>query len=320
MVPVVRLKEFSMQKIEKEKSDLIWRLKGIAIFTVFFAHVPYNGPYEWISYIYNLLGMLGVPSFLILSGFFDYNNSTNLIKTARNLFVPVLIWGLISYFLANYISLLSLHVQVLDVLKWIYGCGSWLYFVPVLFWCKILSRCFDRYYYILLLISLMSIYLTARNIIPYNEYFTAYTNPFNFYVYFQTGRIIRQNNIELLSVKLFLMSLAVCIISLCAWSETPSYFSLYSVVVSICSFVVLYRIAYHIKYGEEVGKLSYVIYLVHLVPASILNRHGQIIFGAWFEYLKVPLIFFLILIVVWIGKLLLQQMHNVKLYKYLGYR
>lgn len=320
MVPVVRLKEFSMQKIEKEKSDLIWRLKGIAIFTVFFAHVPYNGPYEWISYIYNLLGMLGVPSFLILSGFFDYNSSTNLIKTARNLFVPVLIWGLISYVFANYIALLSLHVQVLDVLKWIYGCGSWLYFVPVLFWCKILSMCFDRYYYILLLISLMSIYLTAKNMMPYNEYFTAYTNPFNFYVYFQTGRIIRQNNIELLSVKLFLMSLAVCIISLCAWSETPSYFSLYSVVVSICSFVVLYRIAYHIKYGEEVGKLSYVIYLVHLVPASILNRHGYIIFGAWFEYLKVPLIFFLILIVVWIGKLLLQQMHNVKLYKYLGYR
>lgn len=320
MVPVVRLKEFSMQKIEKEKSDLIWRLKGIAIFTVFFAHVPYNGPHEWISYIYNLLGMLGVPSFLILSGFFDYNSSTNLIKTVRNLFVPVLIWGLISYALANWISLLSLHVQILDVLKWLYGCGSWLYFVPVLFWCKILSRCFDRYYYILLLISLMSIYLTAKNMMPYNEYFTAYTNPLNFYVYFQTGRIIRQYNIELLNVKLFLMSLVVCIISLCAWGETPSYFSLFSVVVSICSFVVLYRVAYHIKYGEEVGKLSYAIYLVHLVPASILNRHGQMVFGAWFEYLKVPLIFFLILIVVWIGKLLLQKMHNAKLYNYLGYR
>ena len=64
---------------------------------------------------------------------------------------------------------------------------------------------------------------------------------------------------------------------------------------------------------------SYVICLVHLVPASILNRHGQIIFGAWFEYLKVPLIFFLILIVVWIGKILFQQMHNAKLYNYLGY-
>lgn len=309
-----------MQKIEKEKSDLIWRLKGIAIFTVFFAHVPYNGPHEWISYIYNLLGMLGVPSFLILSGFFDYNSSTNLIKTVRNLFVPVLIWGLISYALANWISLLSLHVQILDVLKWLYGCGSWLYFVPVLFWCKILSRCFDRNYYIPLLISLTSIYLTAKNMMPYNEYFTAYTNPLNFYVYFQTGRIIRQYNIELLNVKLFLMSLVVCIISLCAWGETPSYFSLFSVVVSICSFVVLYRVAYHIKYGEEVGKLSYVIYLVHLVPASILNRHGQMVFGAWFEYLKVPLIFFLILIVVWIGKLLLQKMHNAKLYNYLGYR
>lgn len=320
MVLVVRLKEFSMQKIEKEKSNLIWRLKGIAIFTVFFAHVPYGGPYEWVSYIYNLLGMLGVPTFLMLSGFFDYNSSTNLIKTARNLFIPVLIWGGISYIFAHYLSLVSFHLQILDVIKWIYGCGSWLYFVPVLFWCKFLSRLFYRYCYMLLLMSLMSIYLTEKGMIPYNEYFTAYTNPLNFYVYFQTGRIIRQSNIELLNVKLFFISLVVCTISLCMWNETPSYFSLYSVVVSICSFVVLYRIAYHIKYGEEVGKLSYIIYLVHLVPASILNRHGQMVFGVWFEYLKVPLIFLLVLIVVWIGKLLLQQMHNAKLYKYLGYR
>lgn len=309
-----------MQKIGKEKSDLIWRLKGIAIFTVFFAHIPYSGPHDWISYVYNLLGMLGVPSFLILSGYFDYKSSTNLRKTARNLFVPVLIWGCTSYTLAHYLQLLSLHIELFDVLKWVYGCGSWLYFVPVLFWCKILSRCFDRCRYILPLMSLVSIYLTQKNMIPYNEYFTAYTNPLNFYVYFQIGRFIRQKNIELLNVRLFFMSLAACIICLCAWSETPSYFSLYSVVVSICSFVVLYRIAYHIKYGEEVGKLSYVIYLVHLVPASILNRHGQMVFGAWFQYLKVPLIFFLILIVVWIGKLLLQQVHNGEIDKYLGYR
>lgn len=43
MVPVVRLKEFSMQKIEKEKSDLIWRLKGIAILTVFLKLNKYLG-------------------------------------------------------------------------------------------------------------------------------------------------------------------------------------------------------------------------------------------------------------------------------------
>ena len=121
MVPVVRLKEFSMQKIEKEKSDLIWRLKGIAIFTVFFAHVPYNGPYEWISYIYNLLGMLGVPSFLILSGFFDYNSSTNLRKTAMNQFVPVLIWGLLSYVLAHYLTIKSIHHQLVDILNGFMG-------------------------------------------------------------------------------------------------------------------------------------------------------------------------------------------------------
>lgn len=82
-----------MQKIGNEKSNLIWRLKGIAIFTVFFAHMPYSGSHEWLSYTYNLLGMLGVPTFLMLSGFFDYKSSTSLSATARNLFVPVLILG-----------------------------------------------------------------------------------------------------------------------------------------------------------------------------------------------------------------------------------
>lgn len=217
-------------------------------------------------------------------------------------------------------QLLSFHIELLDVIKWIYGCGSWLYFVPVLFWCKFLSRIFGRYYLVLILISLLSICLTAKDTIPYGEYFTAYTNPFNFYVYFQIGRFIRKKNIELLDVRLFLISLIVCFVSLCLWDETPSYFSLYSVVVSVCAFIVLYRIAYLMEYGEEIGKLSYVIYLVHLVPASILNRHGEMIFGTWFEYVKVPLIFGLIVIVVWIGKLFLQHMHYVKLYNYLGYR
>lgn len=309
-----------MQKIGKEKSNLIWRLKGIAIFTVFFAHVPYSGSHEWLSYTYNLLGMLGVPTFLILSGFFDYKSSTSLSVTARNLFIPVLIWGGVSYVFAHYLQLLSFHIELLDVIKWIYGCGSWLYFVPVLFWCKFLSRIFGRYYLALILISLLSICLTAKNIIPYGEYFTAYTNPFNFYVYFQIGRSIRKKNIELLDVRLFLISLIVCFANLYLWDETPSYFSLYSVVVSVCAFIILYRIAYLMDYGEEIGKLSYVIYLVHLVPASILNRHGEMVFGTWFEYVKVPLIFGLIAIAVWIGKLFLQHVHYVKAYNYLGYR
>lgn len=184
MARAVGQKEFSMQ-IDKEKSDLIWRLKGIAIFTVFFAHVPYNGSCEWINYGYNLLGMLGVPAFLVLSGYFDFKSSTTLNKTAKSLFFPVLIWGLLSYVLAHYLTIKSIHHQLVDIFKWLYGCGSWLYFVPVLFWCKILSHLFSRYTRLLFAFSLISIYMTCEDIVPYNEYFTPYTNPFNFYVYFQ---------------------------------------------------------------------------------------------------------------------------------------
>ena len=320
MARAVGQKEFSMQ-IDKEKSDLIWRLKGIAIFTVFFAHVPYNGPYEWISYIYNLLGMLGVPSFLILSGFFDYNSSTNLIKTARNLFVPVLIWGLLSYVLAHYLTIKSIHHQLVDIFKWLYGCGSWLYFVPVLFWCKILSHLFSRYTRLLFAFSLISIYMTCEDIVPYNEYFTPYTNPFNFYVYFQIGRVIRQKNISFSSDKLLVVSLIVFTASLYLWGgQIPTYFSLYSVVVSLCAFVILYRIAAWLRHGEEVGRLSYVIYLFHLVPASIINRKGQLFFGEWFDYVKVPIIFVLIVAFVWLGKKLLKKMGLERFNNCFGYR
>lgn len=320
MARAVGQKEFSMQ-IDKEKSDLIWRLKGIAIFTVFFAHVPYNGSCEWINYGYNLLGMLGVPAFLVLSGYFDFKSSTTLNKTAKSLFFPVLIWGLLSYVLAHYLTIKSIHHQLVDIFKWLYGCGSWLYFVPVLFWCKILSHLFSRYTRLLFAFSLISIYMTCEDIVPYNEYFTPYTNPFNFYVYFQIGRVIRQKNISFSSDKLLVVSLIVFPASLYLWGgQIPSYFSLYSVVVSLCAFVILYRIAAWLRHGEEVGRLSYVIYLFHLVPASIINRKGQLLFGEWFDYVKVPIIFVLIVAFVWLGKKLLKKMGLERFNNCFGYR
>ena len=170
------------------------------------------------------------------------------------------------------------------------------------------------------MISLISIALTAYDFIPYNTYFTAYTNPFNFLIYFQIGRIIREYQVNLKNNQILLISMIISIMCLICWEELLSYFSLYSVLVSFASFIFMYRIADEVYFGEKIGKLSYVIYLVHLVPASALNGKGLQIIGQWFDFIKVPLIFFLIVVLVWLGEFCLKKMNLSRISKYLGYR
>lgn len=309
-----------MQKISKEQSDLIWRLKGIAIFTVFFAHMPCFGVSETMNYIFSLLGMVGVPTFMIISGYLDYGSQFNLSKIVRNLFIPLILLGGGGYALSHYNSHLNFGELCIDLLKWLYGCGSWLYFVPVLFWCKIITRPHNEIYqYALMMISVVSIVLTSCNKIEYNDYFTPYTNPLNFLIYFQIGHLVRKYELNIANNILLFGALITMVLSLICWNDLPSYFSIFAIPVSLSAYVILYKIASIMQGGEGIGKLSYVIYLIHLVPVGIINRYGLKYIGAEFDFIKVPLAFAFIYLVAWLGKVCLKRL-NKKLLPYFGYR
>lgn len=309
-----------MQSITKKESDLIWRLKGIAVFTIFFAHMPYSGTEVSINYIFNFFGMIGVPTFFIISGFLDYGSQFKLSKNIRNLFIPLIIFGGGGYALAHYNTQLTLFDLLADLLSWLYGCGSWLYFVPVLFWCKIITRPRNEIYqFALLVISVISIIMTSCGKITYNDYFTPYTNPFNFLIYFWVGRYVRKYEVNILDNKLLFYSFITIIIVLSCWKELPNYFSIFAIPSSLAAYVILYRLASIMRIGEKVGHLSYVIYLIHLVPAGIINRYGLNIIGRDFDFIKVPFAFVLILLFAYIGELVLKRANN-KLLPYFGYR
>lgn len=311
-----------MTQITKQQSDIFWRLKALAIFTVFFAHMPYTGSNQIMIYLFNLIGMVGVPTFLILSGYFDYYSQSSLYKSAKRLFIPLFIWGLLTYIASHINTTWDFYDSTIGFLKWIYGCGSWLYFVPVLFLCKMIC-CIDNKYYqsILCIISLISISSTSFGIIPYNEFFTPYTNPLNFLIYFQIGRYLRRNDIDLDNNLYLFTSLIIAVVSLFLWgTEAPSFFSIYAVFVSFGSFFFLYRLAHIVNFGEETGKMSYVIYLFHLVPASILNRRLLMAFGPRIDFVKVPLVFAIVVGIVWCIKLILYKLNCQKLLQFLGYR
>lgn len=309
-----------MQIISKEQSNLIWRLKGIAIFTVFFAHMPYSGVNESINYIFNLLGIIGVPTFMTISGFLDYGSKFKLFKIIQNLFIPLIVLGGSMYVLSHYNSQLNFSELCIDLVRWLYGCGSWLYFVPVLFWCKIISRPKNCIYqYVLIITSVLSIVLTSHHMIIYNDFFTPYTNPFNFLIYFQIGRLIRKYKLNILDNRFIFGALIIMILTLIYWKDLPSYFSIFAIPFSLAVYVILYKIASIMRKGESVGRLSYVIYLIHLVPVSIINRYGLKYIGAEFDFFKVPIAFAIILLVAWLGKVCLKQLNN-KLLPYFGYR
>ena len=229
--------------------------------------------------------------------------------------------GRVTYLIVNIKFNGSFSGSIIGFLKWIYGCGSWLYFVPVLFWCKVL--CVWKNFAaqsILSSLSLLSIVFTSMSVIPYNDYFTPYTNPFNFLIYFQMDMLYRRLHVRILGCKYTVFSLIAMLLLYMMTIGLHSYFNLFCVPIAISAFVLFYNLSSIINHGEIVGKTSYVIYLCHLIPVSIFNRHGMEFFGGWFDYFKVPIAFFMITVFVCFGYFLVAKLELNKLSKILGYR
>ena len=223
-------------KISFGESNTFWRLKALAVFTIFFAHLPYNGESTFLIYLFNYLGMVGVPTFLMLAGFFEYTSRSSWRSKLSGLFIPLFIWGTAGYIPS--LSSVTCLEAVIGYFKWIYGCGSWLYFVPVLFWCKLMSSSGRVWLDIVLMcVSLISILLTSLKLIPYNDYLTAYTNPFNFMIYYQIGLYVRKLDLNYRPKFLvWISSVLLGGIVLC-WNTIPSIFQ-----YGVCRFpsVLLY--------------------------------------------------------------------------------
>ena len=75
-----------VKSISERISCEIWYLKAIAIFTIFFAHMPIdlgNPCIDVLKSLFDIIGMIGVPLFLFLSG---YLYKEGKLKAIGNLF------------------------------------------------------------------------------------------------------------------------------------------------------------------------------------------------------------------------------------------
>lgn len=304
--------------INKKQSDIFWALKAFAIFAVFFAHMPghlYN------AVIFDRVGLIGVPQFMLYAGFF-YKRGWEasflgfLSSKLYTIIIPWLVWGTVTFFIH---CLKEPTFGVLTYLKWILGIGTWLYFVPVLLCCQILSCYINNA--VLLVLGLVSMFLSTFHIIPYNEILTPYVNPFNFIGYFAIGNYLHTYD-KWMSIKP-IVGCGVAIISillLCLFK--PVYWYPYTLVTSTVLLIGLFSIfqAFNCSFVSPIGKVSFVIYLSHIQIAGFVNQMFSRLWGTPFEFLKVVVAFILATLMVFGFKKMLRVLKMDSLERYFGYR
>ena len=280
--------------MDQTTSNAINTAKFFAILSVAFAHAGgYGDPLA--SNIGTLIGLCGVPVFLFLSGYLcnvqraprDFWR-----KTAERIIVPWLIWGVVTYLIKIRLSIGAFSVA--QMLRWIVGYQTWLYYVPVLLICLLLGRLAGNHRMVNLLffvLSLLSWVLTKNAIIigsSLNRYLTDYMNALNFLWMFLAGRFVRIREIELRTVMaqrpmvmigccfaaaglgtayLFLLNERIWI------SYWGSYLSIPFMIISAWLVLQLAWCANRCGYLREIGEQSYILYFIHMPIASRLLNY-----------------------------------------------
>ena len=294
--------------ISKQQSDTLWELKAFFIFTVIFAHMPMQGD-GLLAIICRYIGVVGVPCFLLMSGYFDYGSKRPLWQRIKNLLVPLLIWGSLT-FIIDLIPKVNQGIEWGGVIKgwalWVYGCGTWLYFVPMLMWCMVLNRYVNKWVLIGIALAFTAI---GVDLIPYNNVLTPYINPFNLIIYFMIGRLAREYKWQFDDRRLLIPAIIICIVSLAIWNERlPHYVNLCCIPFCVSVFVLAYYVFsnIHASWLIWIGKVSFVIYFCHMQIGGKVNSLFSSYCVTEFEIVKYPIAFCVIVFFVFFLEKLLK--------------
>ncbi|CVH77425.1 Acyltransferase family protein [Clostridiales bacterium CHKCI006] len=249
----------------------------------------------------SFLSCIGVPCFLITSGilFKKLPLKKFLMKKITNICIPWIFCGTI-IFLISYFSAYSL----LEHVKFVFGIGSFLYYIPVLLFCYLIFYILPNkklFYTLCIALNYCSLVATQFGLInfPNNS-----LNFLNWIGYFAIGRwiasstilnIIRSHSICIFSV-CTIFSFLSCIVA-CMY-QIESYYYGILLIVAPCWFFTIYLLCTiffeNNKLFQEIGKTTYTIYLVHMPFAALFKKIVRIYFPQTQIYILLPLAVILI--------------------------
>lgn len=263
---------FDKQKI----SQTFYVARFFAILFVVFAHCPFGEGTIFIE-TSSLIGTIGVPIFLICSGYFlDYKKDKKTFWKSKFLHIvlPWIILGTFTYLLSSR----NIGPSFSGSIKWLLGSGTWLYYIPVLLVCIFLSRLSSNKIYLaaLFCISVISLILTRYDIINLNGFITNYMNPLNFLCFYVFGIFLGKtykdkNEFTVKPIVFYLLLFLTISLSILyiAFGENISYWgSLFSLPFEFTAslfFILSSSFICKSHILALIGKDSYFIYFIHMV-------------------------------------------------------
>ena len=274
----------NIEKLTARESVAINIMKAIAILSVIAAHVVsvsnINLFAKIVSSLWCLFARVGVVVFFVVGGFL-YRRSVGDNKSfwKKKFFRIILPWAFcatLTYILA---VIKGANFSLIEYLKWIFGSGTWYYYITIYTLFLFIFKWFydkDVILFILIGIQIMTLTFASFGVsttIPF-EFLTDYLNPLHWIGYFSFGILIRKYRFDLIvrKKKYIVIALLVAVISMFVLycKEIFTYFNIISVIFCISTLVVIAGFAYKIatiniaKHIGQIGIWSYCIYLLHM--------------------------------------------------------
>lgn len=182
--------------MDREMSERIYKIKAICILFAISMHMTSKN--ENCHYIMKAIGISAVPMFYFLSGYFyNYNKSLReiIVGTLEKICIPWWIWGTITYFLGTCISARVFLFK--DLVLWIFGKGTWYYYLTVLMILYIIFKYFNslKFCVICICFNFISYLVYSYKILGQVEFEFYYLNIFNWIGFFAFGIMAKKLNL-----------------------------------------------------------------------------------------------------------------------------
>lgn len=270
-------------------SRFFYIFRGIAIISVAYAH-SLSLSNEILQRVGAAIGILGVPIFLFCSGFYHKRQKWGILlnKLLSGIVSPWLLWGTVAFFIS--VALGAASNNPISFLAFLFGHGTWLYYIPAYLTIRILFNFSDSLYFIAasIIVSLVSNVVSFTLPPPSGLalIITPWQNPLNWIGFFAMGILFNQFGLleKVINgkflIKFTLVVITFLIAGLLVWIPLKiNYWNPLAIVlefIPIASISVITFKFINSKFLSLLGRNSYLLYLLHMqlgiALANILFR------------------------------------------------
>lgn len=309
-------------------SEIVATARIYALISVLCAHLTFDN--SVVGFTFGRIGTIGVIVFLISSGYYfipaKFKSYGELIKKkSKSICIPWLVLGSLVW--VYNIILSSKFRSPMGYLKWIFGNGTFLYYVPMLLLCfLLLYKASQKTLISAIVINIASVLLTATGVLePVIEalHITNFLNVFNWIGYFALGMLLQKINEKnivevLLKIRWLVIALFICCVVLAVLLKNVNftYFSYVAIPYQLLGCMAVFSLStlplVRTKICGYLSECSYAIYLTHMVFIGLLD---SILAKTLFLQIMSPLIIIMILFVVFmIGATISKKIKLDKIY------